>query len=373
MIHFNTAGAGLMSTPTLQAMQTYLQAEHEQGAYEAELANAEVLEHAIYRNIAHLLGAQPADIALFDSATKAWVTALDALDWKCGDRVLITPFEYAGNLIALDHLRLRHGLIIETIPLLCNGDLDLAWLAGHLSDDVKLVSVVYVPSCCGIVNDVTDIGRLLRDHRCAYFVDACQAVGMLPINVREIACDVLTAAGRKFLCGPRGTGFAYLSAAFRARTKPRFTDLHRATFTHGSGVTLEVQDARCFEYAERNCAALMGLNAAVLERLQGGYVDDCETFRFLAESLKGHKSLHLIMPGTYQRGIISFFQESIPAPVTVAFLRSRGINCWAGHAAHTPGYMTERAPARFVRVSLGCSSTIAQAEQFLRLLQNANQ
>jgi selenocysteine lyase/cysteine desulfurase len=193
---------------------------------------------------------------------------------------------------------------------------------------------------------------------------------MLPIDVREIGCDVLTAAGRKFLCGPRGTGFAYLSAAFRARARPRFTDLHRATFTPGSGVTVDVQDARCFEYAERNGAALMGLNVAVLERLQGGYVDDCEAYRFLVEALKGHESLQLIMPGAYQRGIISFFHKSISAPEAVGFFRSRGVNCWAGYASHTPGYMPDRTPARFVRLSLGGASNIAQSEQFLRLLQS---
>ncbi|MED5607158.1 MULTISPECIES: aminotransferase class V-fold PLP-dependent enzyme [unclassified Pseudomonas] len=370
MIHFNTAGAGLLSAQALQAMQTFLQAESEQGAYETELASAEVLDHAVYQNIARLLGAQPADIALFDSATKAWVTALDALDWHCGDRILITPYEYAGNLIALDNLRQRHGLMIETIPLLDNGDLDLAWLARYMRDNVKLVSVVHVPSCCGIVNNVAAIGRLLRGYPCTYFVDACQSVGMLPINVQEIGCDVLTAAGRKFLCGPRGTGFACLSAAFRARARPRFTDLHRATFSLDSGVTLDVQDARYFEYAERNGATLMGLNVAVLERLQGGYVDDCEAYRFLVESLKGYENLQLIIPGAYQRGIISFFHESISAPETVGFFRSRGINCWPGYASHTPGYMTGRVPARFVRVSLGCTNTIAQAEQFLRLLQS---
>ncbi|NBA98034.1 hypothetical protein GUY40_24365 [Pseudomonas sp. R5(2019)] len=93
MIHFNTAGAGLLSAQALQAMQAFQQTEHEIGAYEAELTSAEVLDHAIYQNIARLIGAQPANIALFDSATKAWVTALDALDWHCGDRVLITPYE----------------------------------------------------------------------------------------------------------------------------------------------------------------------------------------------------------------------------------------------------------------------------------------
>ncbi|RMO80251.1 Aminotransferase [Pseudomonas syringae pv. philadelphi] len=372
MIHFNTAGAGLLSPHALGAMEAFLKAEHTQGAYETELAHTEVLDNAIYQNIARLIGAQSADIALFDSATKAWVTALDALELNSGDRVLITPYEYAGNLIALDNLRRLRGLVIETIPLLANGDIDLAWLAVHMSDSVKLVSVVHVPSCCGIINDVVAIGRLLRDYPCAYFVDACQSVGMLPINVMEIGCHVLTAAGRKFLCGPRGTGFAFLSTEFRAFARPRFTDLHRAHFSCSEGVTLHSQDARGFEYAERNGAALMGLNVAVLERLRGGYADDCEAYRFLSEALKEDESLVLVTPGTLQRGIISFCHKEISAVEAVDFFRSQGVNCWAGHSSHTPYYMTYRAPARFIRVSLGGASTIEQSEYFLRLLRQVS-
>ncbi|MDH1631407.1 aminotransferase class V-fold PLP-dependent enzyme [Pseudomonas mosselii] len=369
MIHFNTAGAGVMSAQALEVMQTFLQGEREHGAYEAELAGSAVLEHEIYVNVARLIGARPADIALFDSATKAWVTALDALDWNGGGRVLVTPYEYAGNLIALDRLRQRHGVVVEVIPLLGNGDLDLAWLAEHLREDVKLVSIVHVPSCCGIVNDVESIGTLLQGHPCVFFLDACQSVGMLPIDVQRIGCDVLTAAGRKFLCGPRGTGFAYLSKAFRAVAAPRFTDLHRATFTMADGVRLGQEDARCFEYAERNSAALMGLNIAVQDRLRGGYVDDCAAYRFLVEELKGDARLQLILPGVRQRAIVSFFHDAMPAPEAVVRLRTNGINCWAGHASHTPYFMNGRGE-RFVRVSLGHGSTVSQAEQFMRLLRN---
>lgn len=373
MIHFNTAGAGLLSAHALEAMQGFLQRERDQGGYEAELASAQVLDNELYHNIARLIGAQPGDIALFDSATKAWVTALDALDWHVGDRVLVTPYEYAGNLIALEHLRQRHGVAVDVIPLLENGDLDLAWLAEHLRDDVKLVSIVHVPSCCGIVNDVEAVGRLLRGHPCVFFVDACQSLGMLPIDVQAIGCDVLTAAGRKFLCGPRGTGFAYLSEAFRAVAKPRFTDLHRATFSVANGVSLDQRDARCFEYAERNSAAFIGLNIAVLERLAGGYVDDCAAYRFLVQALEGNAQLRLIAPGARQRGIVSFFHAGVPAPEVVSRLRVNGINCWAGYAAHTPYFMSDRGGPRFVRVSLGSASTVSQAEQFVHLLRNIHQ
>ncbi len=225
MIHFNTAGAGRVSSETLRLMQTYLQEEYANGAYETELSHAATLDGEVYESIARLLGAKPRNIALFEGATKAWVTALNALNWSCGARVVVTPYEYAGNLIALSELQRRHGVVIDVMPLLPNGDLDLQWLAQHMSAQVMLVSVVHVPSCCGIVNDVEAVGRILRDFPCFYFVDACQSVGMLPLDMLAIGADVLTAAGRKFLCGPRGTGFAYLSDGFLAVAQPRFTRL----------------------------------------------------------------------------------------------------------------------------------------------------
>lgn len=368
MIHFNTAGAGRVSPETLRLMQTYLQEEYEAGAYETELSYAATLEEDVYENIARLLGAHARNIALFDGATKAWVTALNALPWSKGARVVVTPYEYAGNLIALSELQRRYGIVVDVMPLLASGDLDLQWLAQHMSAQVMLVSVVHVPSCCGIVNDIEAVGNILRDYPCFYFVDACQSAGLLPLDVQAIGADVLTAAGRKFLCGPRGTGFAYLSEGFMAIAQPRFTDLSRASVDVRGVVSLGAEDARRYEYAERNNAAVVGLNQAVKDRLSVAFNIERGTYRFLYQQLAQAANITLISPGTQQAGIIAFTHARYLAPELVAYLRKQGVNGWAGYAAHTPYYMLGQGHDRFVRLSINNKNSLEEVQMFMELL-----
>ncbi|MFL1554895.1 MULTISPECIES: aminotransferase class V-fold PLP-dependent enzyme [unclassified Pseudomonas] len=368
MIHFNTAGAGRVSSETLRLMQTYLQEEYETGAYETELSYAATLDGEVYENIARLLGAKPRNIALFDGATKAWITALNALNWSPGARVVVTPYEYAGNLIALSELQRRYGIVIDVMPLLPNGDLDLQWLAQHMSAQVMLVSVVHVPSCCGIVNDVEAVGHILRDFPCYYFVDACQSAGLLPLDMLAIGADVLTAAGRKFLCGPRGTGFAYLSDAFLAAAQPRFTDLSRASVDAQGGVSLGADDARRYEYAERNNAAVVGLNQAIKERLSVAYSVERGVYRHLYQQLAQTAHIHVIAPGTQQAGIIAFTHDRCSATELVAYMRTQGVNSWPGYASHTPYYMLGQGHDRFVRLSINNKNNLDDVGVFMALL-----
>jgi selenocysteine lyase/cysteine desulfurase len=368
MIHFNTAGSGLVSAATLSLMQHYLQAEYESGAYETELGLETLLEGEVYDNIARLLGTEARNVALFDGATKAWVTALDSLNWFDGARVLVTPYEYAGNLIALAALQRLHGVMVEVMPLLPNGELDLQWLARHMSDEVKVVSVVHVPSCCGIVNDVEAVGNILRAYSCLYFVDACQSAGMLPLDVKSIGCDVLTAAGRKYLCGPRGTGFAYLSERFQAVAHPRFTDLSRASIDRSGIVNLGIEDARRFEYAERNNAAVVGLNQAIKERLASPYKVEYEIYQSLYSSLAQVPEIRLIAPGVHHEGIVAFTHGRYSATEVVGYMRVHGVNCWPGYASHTPYYMLEQGCDRFVRLSINNKNNFNDVDVFMSLL-----
>ncbi|MBN2990845.1 aminotransferase class V-fold PLP-dependent enzyme [Pseudomonas cedrina subsp. fulgida] len=368
MIHFNAAGAGQVSSETLRLTQAYLQEEYETGAYETELAYAATLEGEVYENIALLLGAEPRNIALFDGATKAWVTALNALDWSHGTRVVVTPYEYAGNLIALAELQRRYGIVIDVMPLLPNGDLNLEWLAQHMTEQVRLVSVVHVPSCCGIVNDIEAVGNILCDFPCFYFVDACQSAGMLALDVRAIGADVLTAAGRKFLCGPRGTGFAYLSEAFLSVAQPRFTDLSRASVDICGGVSLGVDDARRHEYAERNNAAVVGLNQAVKERLSTPYNIERGVYRHLQQQLAQTAHINMIAPGAQQAGIIAFTHDFCSAIDVVVYMREQGVNAWPGYASHTPYYMLGQGYDRFVRLSVNNKNSLDDISILIDLL-----
>ena len=95
-----------------------------------------------------------------------------------------------------------------------------------------------------------------------YLLDACQAVGQLPIDVEEIGCDLLAATGRKFLRGPRGTGFLYVRRAMLETLEPAMIDHFGAPWVGADRYALR-PDARRFETWEKNYAARLGLGAAV--------------------------------------------------------------------------------------------------------------
>ena len=183
------------------AMTACVDREAATGCYETEESLDDLLQCEVYQRLARVLGAPAGDIALFDSATRAWCAVVPRLRPGPADRIWITPYEYAGNLIALFSLRDRTGCRIEVIPTLPGGDLDLEWMSRHIRDDVAFVSVTHIPSGCGIVNPVEEIGRLLAPYRCFYAVDACQSVGQIPVDAARIGCQLLTGAGRKFLRG----------------------------------------------------------------------------------------------------------------------------------------------------------------------------
>jgi len=354
VIHLNTAGAGLMSQTTADAIASHLCAERRFGAYEAELQSDGAAEARLA--LAELVGAHHADIALFDSGTRAWLSALNSLRaFPAGSRVWITPYEYAGNLLALQALARRDQLRLEVVPLTPEGDLDTAWMAQHADASVRLVSVVHVPSACGIVLPIEAIGRILRSccPDVLYAVDACQSAGQLPIDVGAIGCDLLTAAGRKFLCGPRGTGFAMVSARWRAALGDHPLDLHSARAIDTTHYELiDAASARRLETSELNVGVFHGFACAVREASVRGAASGPASYRELFGRLHRRKELDLIVPGTRHSAILSFTHRTLSPAQVVEGLRAQGINSWRIDGSHTPLYMSARGIDQAIRLSV---------------------
>lgn len=367
-IHLNTAGAGLMSTGTLEAMLEVFRAEQRHGAYETELRFDTDLNVRLYEEIASFVGADPGDVAYFDSATRAYVSTVPLLAPGDGERVIISPYEYAGNLLSLLAMRERYGFTIDIIPLDAEEDLDLEWLEKNVDDDVAFVSVPHVPSGCGIVNPVEEIGRILRGHDTFYVVDGCQSVGQLPIDLRALGCDVFTGAGRKFLCGPRGTGFAVVSPRFRGALKRGNRDLHVCAVDAQFAVTDHTSSARTLELAERSTAVAMGFLAAVSEAPDPVGIDNAARAAELSALLAGVPGIDIINPGRRQSGIVTFRHDRVPAADITSALRDGGINVWTIAGAHTPQYMLSREVTTAVRASVHWYTTAEQLETFGALL-----
>lgn len=352
-VHLNNAGAALMPRSVIDTVIGHLEREAEIGGYEAHAENLDGVE-GVYGSVAELIGAGRDEVTLADSATLAWQRLFYSLHFSPGDRILTTSTEFAANYVAYLQTAKRTGVQIEVIPDNATGALDPDALEGMLDERVKLISIAWVPSNGGLINPAAQVGRIARAHGIPYLLDACQAVGQLPINVADLKCDMLTATGRKFLRGPRGTGFAYIRRELLQEIEPAFIDLFGAPWAGGERYELR-PDARRFETWEVNYATRLGLGAAVDYALAIGMDRIRERSRQLTELLRDHiagiPGLNLQDKGTEHAAIISCTHNTMPAAAIKERLARHHINVSVSPPTTTPLDATARHLPDVLRLS----------------------
>ena len=326
--HFNNAGASLMPAPVVEAQIAHLRREAEIGGYEARAEAGERLE-GVYGAIARLLNCAAEEIALVENATVAWNLAFQAFDWRPGDKVLTVEAEYASNYIAYLHARQRQGIEVVTVPSDANGQVDLEELERRLDPKVRLIAITHVPTNGGLVNPAAEIGRIARARGIPFLLDACQSAGQLDLDVQTIGCDLLSATGRKYLRGPRGTGFLYVRRGLLDRLTPPCPDLRSARW-EAPDRFVWYEGARRFENWEFNYAALLGLGAAVDYALDLGLPAIEARVTALAaelrERLAAVPGIEVRDLGTRRCGLCTFTLDGREASAVAAALRGQAIN-----------------------------------------------
>jgi selenocysteine lyase/cysteine desulfurase len=328
IIHMNNCGAALMPLAVLGAMQRHLVLEAEIGGYEAADAMRAECE-AVYNSVARLIGARREEIALIENATLAWDMAFYSLKFRPGDRILTAQAEYGANYVAYLQTARRTGAVIEVIPNNAAGETDPAALDAMIDDRVKLISVTWIPTNGGLINPAAEIGQVARRHGIPYLLDACQAAGQLPIDVAALGCDMLSATGRKFLRGPRGTGFLYVRQNLLQGLEPPMIDHDAAVWTAPDRYELR-PDARRFETWENAYALRLGLGAAIDYALGLGMEAisaRCLSLgRALRESLRELPRVTVYDLGRDPGAIVTFTIEGIESVQVKAALAQQKIN-----------------------------------------------
>ena len=236
-----------MPAPVVDAITAHLDLEASIGGYEAEHeASAEI--GAAYEDVARLLGTSTSNIAFSEHATASFVAALSAVRFSAGDVVLTTRNDYVSNQIQYLALADRFGVEVVRAPDVPEGGVDLSAIEGLIHRRrPRLVAVTQVPSSSGLVQDVTAIGAMCRARDILYLVDGCQSVGQMPVDVEAMGCDFFSATARKYLRGPRGAGFLYVSdRALDAGLEPLFPDMRGADWV-APDLYQPAPDAKRFE------------------------------------------------------------------------------------------------------------------------------
>ncbi len=235
-IHLNNAGAALMAQPTLDAMTGMLRLEAEIGGYEAAAESRDAIA-ATHDALAELVGGQGEEIALFDNATRAWHAAFYSVPLRPGDQVLTGRAEYGSNVLAYWQAARRTGAEVVVVSNDRHGQLDVAALAELAGERTALIGVSHVPTSGGLVQPVAEIGRIARACGALFLLDATQSAGQFPVDVDAIGCDLVAGTGRKFLRGPRGTGFLWARNAVLEKLDPYVAEIASATWDGHRGFT----------------------------------------------------------------------------------------------------------------------------------------
>jgi selenocysteine lyase/cysteine desulfurase len=281
--------------------------------------------------------------------------AFYAMGFAPGDRILVARAEYASNVIAAWQVARRTGASVEVIPDDEHGQLSVDALAGMLDQRVRLIAITHVPTQGGLVNPAAAVGAVAHEAGVPYLLDACQSVGQLPVDVAEIGCDLLSATGRKWLRGPRGTGFLYVRGELVERLEPPFLDLHAATWAPGDRIELR-PDARRFETWEGNVAAKIGLGVAADYALGWGVDEIWARVGPLAGALRHGLAeipgVALHDTGTTRCGLVSFTVAGVAADEVKQRLAAKAINVSVSKAASARLDFEARGLDELVRASV---------------------
>jgi selenocysteine lyase/cysteine desulfurase len=370
LIHFNNAGCSLPPLPVREAILGYLEHEFREGGYETAEQFHDKLE-AVYDSLAALIGSHREEVAILESATRAWGSIFHALPLTAGDRILTSRQEYASNFIALLQLANQRDVVVEVVENDETGAVSLDGLRAAIDSRVKLIALTHVPTGNGLVNPAVAIGRIAREAGILYLLDACQSVGQMPVDVQEIGCDFLSATGRKYLRGPRGTAFLYVRRELCERFEPIFLDLHAASWVAQDRYEVRA-GARRFETWERSYASQCGLGAAADYARSIGLAAIRSRVTTLADLLRSRLSeldgVTINDRGIEKCGIVTFTSRQTDPWTLRTSLAKAGIQIWVSAVASSRLELEPRGQEAVARASVHYYNTEEEVGRFVTAL-----
>lgn len=214
---------------------------------------------AFREGLARWMGASPAEIAMIPNTSHGINLVAEGFPWKPGDNVVTFEGEFPSNRLPWDNQKAK-GVEVRTVY--CpNGAVDLDRVAEQIDEKTRIVAISWVGYASGYRVDLDALTDLVHSRGALLFVDAIQAMGIYPIDVRRTPIDFLAADGHKWMLGPEGAGFAYIRSEHLDLLRCTHVGWHSvrnaADFMHAK---LDLRpDAARFEAGSANMVGLLSL------------------------------------------------------------------------------------------------------------------
>lgn len=295
------------------------------------------------------------------NATESLNMAANGMDWSKGDHVITTVVEHHSNLLPWIRLRER-GVDVTVVDSDETGFVSPDTIDEAVTDRTKVIAMTYVSNFFGGAQDVRGVVKVAKKHDVKCLIDASQAAGEMPLDLKEIDCDFVAMPGHKGLLGPQGTGILYA----------RNPESLRPSYVGGGTVHMVTTESFSFddipsrfEYGTPNIPGVIGLGAGV------EYVRKLGT-----ENIKSHvnrlsdecaKRLSEIpQVDTYgpdkRESLVSFNVQNVnPHDVAMILDETKKICVRSGqHCAQTA--LARLKITGSARASFGCYSTIEEVD-----------
>ncbi len=265
---------------------------------------------------ANLINASPSEIAFVKNTTQGIQIAANGIHWEEGDNVLVPVNEFPANVFPWLNLA-EKGIETRFIPLK-DERFTVREIEHYMDERTRAVSVSAVSFTNGFRCDLDGIGQLCKDRGVFFIVDAIQALGALEVDVKKSKIDLLSADAHKWLLGPQGIGFAYISKSILDHLKVSNLG-YKSMLNENEYLDHSIRlkpDASRFEEGTLNITGIIGLKASLELLLAIGILRIEKRLFEIADLLTDKllsKNFVIKSPlGMHERsGIISFYHNNI--------------------------------------------------------------
>lgn len=315
--YFNFGGQGPMPQAALDAIyQAHLTLQTD-GPFSGGI-NRWIQQEAIAmrQTLADYLHVPADAMTLTEDVTVGCNIPLWGLDWRPGDRILLTDCEHPGVIAAVQEISHRFQVEVDVCPMLATaqGGDPVAVIEAALQPRTRMLVVSHILWNTGQLLPLTAIVQLchqLQPEPVWVLVDAAQSVGMMPLDLTATGVDFYAFTGHKWCCGPAGLGGLYVRPAAREAIAPTFIGWRSIT-TDGQGNPTGWQpNGQRYEVATSDYPLMAGLRSALDQHQQWGSADQryqrlCDLSRALWQRLQAQPRLRPVAATPPPTGLVSF-------------------------------------------------------------------